>query len=417
MQDTDTGKSPALRPPRVLFAAPACLFDTSSGAAITVREVLAALSRSGVEVASLEASVCDAQVARDVLQPALEGLAPMQSARINEGRITHQLMVTASHNRVAMTTAEESRFFMRYLKQLQEFRPDMVMLLGGHLLEAAIAHEARRMGIATVAFLYNGNYRGRRWCRDIDLVLTDSRATSELYAEREGIDVTPIGTFINPQRVVATDRNPRELLFINPAWQKGAVLVAYLALYLEQRRPDIRFTVVESRGRWAEVVRHVTREQERVARDSLTNVRVEANRRDMRPLYARARMLLAPSLWWESGARVLGEALLNGVPVITTDYGGSPEMVGKGGILLSLPGDWHEPPFRGAGDPRQFAPLVERIEQLFDDETAYAGLVERTRQEARQRHDIVANTRRLMTVLDPFWATRTGDRIDELAFD
>ena len=57
----------------------------------------------------------------------------------------------------------------------------------------------------------------------------------------------------------------------------------------------------------------------------------------MASVYARARVLLVPSLWWESGPRVIVEALSNGIPVIGSSSGGVPEVIGDGGIILDFP--------------------------------------------------------------------------------
>ncbi len=88
------------------------------------------------------------------------------------------------------------------------------------------------------------------------------------------------------------------------------------------------------------------------APQALPNVIVTPPQADMRPVYGRARVLLAPSLWWESGARVIAEAMLNGIPAFVTAHGGSPEMAGEGGITLQLPPQFHEAP----SIPQRFYP-------------------------------------------------------------
>jgi glycosyltransferase involved in cell wall biosynthesis len=64
------------------------------------------------------------------------------------------------------------------------------------------------------------------------------------------------------------------------------------------------------------------------------NVTLHPPTRDMRPLYARARLLLAPSQWEEAWGRVATEAQVSGIPVLASNRGGLPEAVGNGGILL-----------------------------------------------------------------------------------
>src|SRR5262249_21620774 len=56
---------------------------------------------------------------------------------------------------------------------------------------------------------------------------------------------------------------------------------------------------------------------------------------DMRTVYCDTRILLVPSQWEdETWGRVVSEAQLSGIPVITSDRGGLPESVGPGGIVL-----------------------------------------------------------------------------------
>jgi glycosyltransferase involved in cell wall biosynthesis len=65
----------------------------------------------------------------------------------------------------------------------------------------------------------------------------------------------------------------------------------------------------------------------------------------MRPIYARAKVLLALSLWWESFGRVAAEAAMNGIPVIATTRSGIPEAAGQQLIPVELPESFYKPPY------------------------------------------------------------------------
>jgi glycosyltransferase involved in cell wall biosynthesis len=67
----------------------------------------------------------------------------------------------------------------------------------------------------------------------------------------------------------------------------------------------------------------------------LRNVELAPRARDMRAVYGRARIVLAPSQWREAFGRVAAEAHVSGVPVIASDIGGLPEAVGPGGRLVA----------------------------------------------------------------------------------
>lgn len=105
-----------------------------------------------------------------------------------------------------------------------------------------------------------------------------------------------------------------------------------MALLAARECPDLRFMVVESRMRWKEALEAMKLDPAR-----FPNVHVLPHQFDMRPVFAATRVLLVPSLWHESGARVIAEAHVNGIPVIASDTGGSAELIGAGGRVIRLP--------------------------------------------------------------------------------
>src|SRR5271156_3811764 len=69
---------------------------------------------------------------------------------------------------------------------------------------------------------------------------------------------------------------------------------------------------------------------------NLPNVTLAPPQQDMRKVYGRCKILLAPSVWEEGYGRVVTEAQISGIPVVASTRGGLPEAVGPGGILLDL---------------------------------------------------------------------------------
>jgi glycosyltransferase involved in cell wall biosynthesis len=66
----------------------------------------------------------------------------------------------------------------------------------------------------------------------------------------------------------------------------------------------------------------------------LGNVVLEGRTDDMKSVYGRTRILLAPSKWEEAWGRVASEAHCSGIPVIGSRRGGLPEAIGDGGVVL-----------------------------------------------------------------------------------
>lgn len=392
---------------RILWANVYCLLDTSSGASMSARQMLLQLKAQGHEVMVLGATVFDSDRGTTPLKPHWQEIQSKRGhfVELKDGDLSHKMLVTASTQRAQMTSHEEGLWMASYQKALESFRPDIVFFYGGQSFDWLIACEARAAGARVVAYLVNGNYGGQRWCKDVDQIVTDSQATADFYKQHHGYSVQAVGTFIDPARVRAAKPAPRRILFVNPSREKGAGVVVQLAMLFEKTRPDIIFEVVQSRGDWGQMVRSVTQAIEGSARESLTNVVVSPNTADMRPIYGRTRLLLAPSLWWESGARVLAEAMLNGIPAIVTRRGGSPEMVGNAGLFLEMPEECHQKPYDKLPSLDSLQPLADRIVELYDDEGKYKVYVERAREVAAQRHDLEHNGRRLAQVFENLMKT------------
>ncbi|WP_150081121.1 glycosyltransferase [Chlorobium phaeobacteroides] len=389
----------SVRKPRLLWANCYCLLDTSSGASISVREMLRQLARMGFEVAIIGATIFDSETGMSVL-PAnwKKRLETVDILVLSDPPLVHKLLMTNSHIRDRMMVFEEAKWYELYLHTLDSFSPDIVWFYGGRPFDYLIADEAKHRGIPVAAYLANGNYTKTRWCRDVDLIVCDSQATAGYYRARNGISPLPVGKFIDPDAVVAQEHVRRNTLFVNPSLEKGAALVVQIAMRLEKQRPDIRFEVVSSRGNWSELVRSISALMG-TPRDALENVLLTRHATDMRPVYARARIVLAPSLWWESGSRVLAEAMLNAVPAIVTDRGGNVEMIGGGGVTIALPERFYQKPYMQLLDQALLDHVVGSIIELYDSESTYNGYIERAGAAGKSLHDMASSSQKLLHVM------------------
>ncbi|MDA8830835.1 glycosyltransferase, partial [Planktomarina temperata] len=397
-----------MRTQRILWANFYCLVDTSSGASLSIRQILKNLLAQGFAVDIVGATNFDSENGGKWFSELKKNHEDKEYINFKDDGLLHQLSITSSLSRSEMTTSEISKWFALYQHRLREFKPDLVMFYGGQPPDFLIAQEARRRGIPTAAYLVNGNYQSNAWCADVDLILTDTQATSDYYKKKLGINPVPVGKFIPKNGIVSKQRNPQRLLFINPTLAKGGAIVATLALALEDIRPDIKFQVVESRGNWAEIVKAVTTKDGN-ERNELSNVIVTPHTSDMRPVYQDARVLLAPSLWWESGARVLAEASLNSIPAIVTDYGGNREMLAESGFKLKLPEQFHNKPFNQSPPKEVLAPVIDLICKLFDDDNFYGEAVKKVQRVSDRKFDNDVNTKNLVSFIIPFLDKMAGD--------
>ncbi|MCB8888160.1 glycosyltransferase [Vreelandella malpeensis] len=399
------------RKPRLLWANPFCLLDTSSGASMSVRQMLQQLAANGYEIQILGATIFDNPKGTGLLKEQFPDLNQHlhQLIEVNDGPLMHQMIVSNSFNRNHLTSHEESLWYSQYLYMLDSFKPDVVWFYGGQTLDLLIADEARDRGIAVAFYLANGSYQSPRWCRDVDLIVTDSQATAKMYQDKIGFVSKPVGKFIDSTHFVAERHERRRLLFVNPSWQKGVSIFVQLAEKLERERPDIELEVVEARADWSAVLREVTQKMGG-QRSALKNVTVTPNTSDMRGPYSRARLLVAPSLWWESSGRVLAEAMLNGIPALITNRGGMPEMIGDAGIAFDFPSRCYEEPYQQLLEESELQPLFEATVAFYDDEVLYQDYVTRAIEIGERMHHMDRATERLLQAFDPLVRLRSGSK-------
>ncbi len=140
------------------------------------------------------------------------------------------------------------------------------------------------------------------------------------------------------------------VLFVKPQAIKGLAIFCRIA----RAMPDTPFLVAGKLGRSA-----------RRTLEPLPNVDLMGWVDDMKPVYARARVLLGPALLPEPFGRVYAEAAGAGVPSVASRRGGIPEAVGDGGILIDEVHDtsrWVEA-LRRLEDPGEHAAYASRARQ------------------------------------------------------
>jgi glycosyltransferase involved in cell wall biosynthesis len=83
-----------------------------------------------------------------------------------------------------------------------------------------------------------------------------------------------------------------------------------------------------------------------------------------------SRLVLMPSLWWESFPWVAAEALINGIPVLASRRGGLPETLQEAGFPFDVP-ERYTPQTRLLPTAAEVAPWIETIFRLWDDVAFY----------------------------------------------
>jgi glycosyltransferase involved in cell wall biosynthesis len=207
----------------------------------------------------------------------------------------------------------------------RDFRPDVVVLQSTDpsRLIAALAPS----GVPVVAYFHEVEEIGHlAFLRDTAIpIIANSEFTAGRLKSVCGLDSRVVPPLIDPAEYAVAKMRPSRVLFVNTMTRKG-VEVAFGVAAL---RPDIPFEFVLSWTHGTDALASLRRRAKAAG-----NITLHPPTQSMRPIYARAKVLLVPSQWEEAWGRVATEAHVNGIPVIASDRGGLPEAVGPGGIVL-----------------------------------------------------------------------------------
>lgn len=377
---------------RLLYVSPTSVFDQSNGASISIRTLLKGLGEKGITVRALNATAFDHPDGAKLLNSMIQ--QPLKDERgflVKHGDNYVTTLRTAHPDRRRMTTREEHFFFATFCRALEDLKPDAILTWGAGVLDLLIMAEARRRAIPVIFYLVSNNYNDPFWKRDVSHFITDSEATAKYYKTSQGIDVVSVGKFFDREDFVTTDRDPIYITFVNPQENKGAPLFAQLALMAKDQLPSARFLVVESRGKWPAALSAMDLDPK-----MFTNVDMAPIQDSMRAVYGVTRTLLVPSYKMDSGPRVIGEALINGIPVLGSNHGGIPENIGRGGRTFDIPEEYRESR-RGLPPQSIVQPWLDEIRRHYSDTAYYAQLSEEARAES-QKFDLDKSLQRFLGI-------------------
>ncbi len=232
---------------------------------------------------------------------------------------------------------------------LRETRPDVAVIQCHGTVPLAQAFAAA--GVPLVIYLRNvefeelgGDIRSLPDARFI----ANSAFTAQRYADVFGIGATIMRPTID-RSLYETVADGKFVTFINPVTPKGLDK----AIDIAAACPEIPFLFVES---WQLSPEQRAELSLRLA--AVPNVSFEPRTQDMKGLFRRTRVLLAPSKWEEAWGRVASEAHCSGIPVVGSTRGGLGEAIGPGGVAL----DYDAP----------LADWVGAVRDLWSDPVHYA---------------------------------------------
>jgi len=381
--------------PRVLFASWHCYLDNSNGASISTRALLLELSRRGWDIETLCSSV---QEFRDFR--ALEEVFSSNGCFLRKGYrqgdysifsfVDHGIesIILSGKQKNEVPSNSDISVYLHLLKAiLEREKPEIVLTYGGYRLGPLIIEEARRVGAAVAVFLHNLAYKDKRYFHNVNCVFVPSKFAGTYYRQTLGLDTIPIPPLIeSPQKYSTSEDIKRDcVLYFNPEIGKGVCFFVALVEELWRRRSPIRFLVVEGR----EGVKTLIRFGRERLKD-VHSVDFVFNTDNIAALYLRAKMTLIPSLYQETFCRVAAESINFDVPVVGSNRGALPDVVGEAGILLDVaPRYTPETPLFPSRD--EIVPWVDAVDKLWNDKERRDELIHAGRIQADNwRYDLIS---------------------------
>lgn len=153
-------------------------------------------------------------------------------------------------------------------------------------------------------------------------VVAVSEYDAAITRETFGVDPTIVYLPVPLEEYVVDEHDPTTVTMVNPRTENKG-LDTFLGV--AKRLPDVPFQVA---GKLYDP--SVEREIDR-----LENVDFLGWCDDMRTVYQNTKLLLIPSKYEEGGPRIVAEAFANGIPVLGSELGGTPDYVGNGGEIVS----------------------------------------------------------------------------------
>ena len=287
---------------------------------------------------------------------------------VGEGTIAVTLFENASTRGGWLGRDEVNAFLTGCEIFLRKNRPDVVVTYGGDAVSIAVQRIAKRLGIPIVFWLHNFAYSDRRAFEAVDYVVVPSEFSRRFYREKLGRECHVLPNIVNwaaaevaeqgagsseqsagwqpaPRYAKAADGTRsvpatlKYVTFINPHPVKGVYVFARIARELARRRPDIPILVTQGRSKTdalrnpaLELTPHLLGQfpiQPACDGRNITTMPFTPDPRSFYPaVYANTKLLLMPSLWYESFGLVAAEAMLNGIPVLASNRGALADTVG-----------------------------------------------------------------------------------------
>jgi glycosyltransferase involved in cell wall biosynthesis len=361
----------------LLLVLPQLPLDSGSGAARSLTTICEMAADAGYRVRALATTASEVSHHLDPAEHlAQQGIGANRSRNPGdrpelsfESRgISYRLLDVAHARPFTWQKLYNRQFDLMFDRELDRFRPDLIVTFGGTPEDVRRRRRARHRGAKVVFGLRNFGYLVPDGIAEVDGILAASQFLSDRYRQVLGVESTALPLPLEMEDVLAPERQPIFVTMINPSPEKGLMVFARIAEEVARRRPNVAILVIESRGSAGRLAGAALAGgfDLRLHDNILTSNAVPLPR----DIYAGTRVLLVPSLWEEPAGRVVAEALINGIPPIVSDRGGLAEVANGGGFVVPIAPEV-TPEAKIPVSAEIVEPWVRLILRLTDDDAFY----------------------------------------------
>lgn len=393
--------------PKLLWVSPLSVHDTSNSSATQMRNMLLSLKARDVEIVGLSALNFLHDSGTSMFTDLDEKLKGEDiSFNLNDNNITFIYIRTKSRKLGDMISQEQRNFYAKFCAIINAFRPDVVMGAGTDMLSMVCFDEAHRRGIPTVYTLLDGTPERFNF-PNIDVVITDSNATSNLYAASRKINSVVVGSFIPviaPQDSNKVER--KRITMVNPSVNKGLSIFLRLASLKGKELKNTKFTVCESyEGQFlkeAALIHEAQSDKPAFDDKLLKSIEVLPPSANISEVLKESKALVVPSLSFEGVVNIAREAVSHGTPVLGTNQTGIAESIGDAGVLVELPQHAIAQP-QVAISIDDMGNFVKGLDILLNNDFTERCI------NVTKRYDINFSANRLAVILKPLFDKRAGN--------
>ena len=316
---------------KILFANAHSLFDYTDGASNSIRLILERLSLLGHEVFVVTGLISNGLDGFNYSKEFFKNDLNNEIKRFKKNGINFSLVKTKQWQRLQLSSLEEELIYRETESIIKNNNISLIIGWGNLLLEESIFKKAKDNNIKICFYLVSPSYKGKKifLMKNSDFAITDSQSTLNLYKNEYSKPIFVLPKFLakvpkNNQKNI-NEKNRYKCLFVNPIIKKGLEPFILICHFANKNEMPLDFICIDSNNNLVNELSLLNFDANQLP----SNIKIKSSQINNYELFKDIDILLLPSLWHESGSRLIYEAYAYGIPVIGFNTGGTAELIGE----------------------------------------------------------------------------------------